>query len=50
MGSIGISSASGLLSLLEDEQDEVKSFALEKLNTVVDGFWSEIADSLQKMY
>jgi len=46
----GITSASGLLSLLDEhEDDKLKVYALEKLNTVVDQFWAEIADNIQQM-
>lgn len=43
------SSASGLLSLLEDADVELQSFALEELNTSVDIFWSEVADHLSRL-
>jgi len=41
-----ITSASGLLAMLEEEQLEIKAFALQKLNAVVDDFWAEISECL----
>lgn len=46
----GITSASGLLSLLdENEEEKLKVYALQKLNVVVDQFWAEIADNIQQI-
>jgi len=39
----------GIISLLDEDQNEVKSFALKKLNFVVNEFWPEIADYMIKM-
>eukprot|EP01133_Synstelium_polycarpum_P014174 gene14174-16710_t len=44
-----LTSASNYLSLLDEEQIEIQSHALEKLNTVVDEFWPEVASSLTKI-
>eukprot|EP00201_Polytomella_parva_P020716 CAMPEP_0175049698 /NCGR_PEP_ID=MMETSP0052_2-20121109/6866_1 /TAXON_ID=51329 ORGANISM="Polytomella parva, Strain SAG 63-3" /NCGR_SAMPLE_ID=MMETSP0052_2 /ASSEMBLY_ACC=CAM_ASM_000194 /LENGTH=992 /DNA_ID=CAMNT_0016313855 /DNA_START=123 /DNA_END=3098 /DNA_ORIENTATION=+ len=44
-----VSSASGLLALLEEPSDEVKYFALQKLETVVKDFWFEIAGSIAQV-
>jgi len=41
-----LSSASGILALLEEHKDEIKEHALKKLNDVVPEFWPEIADAL----
>lgn len=49
-GMAGITSASGLLSLLDEhEENKLKVYALQKLNGVVDQFWAEIADNIQQM-
>jgi 26S proteasome regulatory subunit N2 len=45
----GLSSADGLLALLDEDESELKVFALSKLNDVVDQFWSEIAEQIKKM-
>lgn len=44
-----LTSASGILALLDEEQDEIKEFALHKLNELVDEFWAEIAATISKM-
>lgn len=44
-----ISSAVGIVSLLDEEEPELQSYALQKLNNIVDIFWAEIADSVSKM-
>jgi len=44
-----LTSASGILSLLEEDSAELKVFALEKLNEVVGDFWAEIADQIQNI-
>jgi len=45
----GLTSASGLLALLDEESDEIKVYALDKLNQVVDEFWAEISDPVEKI-
>ena len=40
-----LTSASGILALLEEESDELKTHALSNLHAVVDEFWAEIADA-----
>lgn len=45
-----ISSAVGVVSLLDEDDVELQSYALEKLNGIVDHFWAEIADSVSKLY
>eukprot|EP00928_Gymnodinium_smaydae_P054803 TRINITY_DN3850_c0_g1_i4.p1 TRINITY_DN3850_c0_g1~~TRINITY_DN3850_c0_g1_i4.p1 ORF type:complete len:1088 (-),score=297.05 TRINITY_DN3850_c0_g1_i4:206-3379(-) len=39
-------SAAGVLSLLEEQENQLRVVALERLNQVVDQFWHEIADYL----
>ena len=41
--------AAGILSLLEETDSEVKVFALQRLNTLVDRFWAEIAECVSKL-
>ena len=43
---IAISSSTGLLAMLEEDDTQLKSFALQKLNTCVADFWTEISESL----
>jgi len=41
----GLTSAAGFTALLDENEDvQVKQYALEKLNEIVDQFWPEIAD------
>lgn len=47
--SAGITSASGVISLLDEPQTELKIFALKKLNLIVPEFWAEISDVVDKM-
>jgi len=42
----GVISAAGVLSLLEEQENQLRVAALERLNEVVDQFWHEIADYL----
>jgi 26S proteasome regulatory subunit N2 len=44
-----LTSAAGIISLLEEPQNDVKTFALRKLNMIVNEFWPEIADSIDKI-
>lgn len=44
-----ITSASGIISLLEEDRPELKSFALSKLNDIVDEFWAEISEVIEKI-
>ncbi|KAF7494308.1 26S proteasome non-ATPase regulatory subunit 1 [Sarcoptes scabiei] len=44
-----LTSASGIISLLDDSLPEMKIFALDKLNNVVDEFWAEISDVIGKI-
>eukprot|EP00126_Sphaerothecum_destruens_P004013 Sdes_comp17882_c0_seq1m7144 len=44
-----LTSAAGILALLDEPQPEIKAFALEKLNVLVDTFWAEISDAIGKI-
>lgn len=44
-----LTSASGIISLLDDNLSEMKIFALDRLNTVVDEFWAEISEVIPKI-
>ncbi|KAI8904396.1 armadillo-type protein [Gorgonomyces haynaldii] len=44
-----VTSAAGVLALLDESQDELKVYALEKLNELVDVFWAEISDDVSKI-
>lgn len=44
-----MTSASGIISLLEEDRPELKSFALSKLNDIVDEFWAEISEVIEKI-
>ncbi|XP_037777929.1 26S proteasome non-ATPase regulatory subunit 1-like [Penaeus monodon] len=44
-----ITSAAGILALLDENEDQLRVFALERLNEITDTFWPEIADSIQKI-
>lgn len=39
----------GVIALLDEPNVLLKEFALQKLNEIVDEFWPEIADSVEKM-
>ena len=42
--------AAGVLSLLDETEPQLKVFALEKLNKIVDVFWAEISEAIDKMW
>ena len=44
-----IASASGILSLLDEDEYELKELALDRLNQIVDQFWAEISESIRKI-
>lgn len=44
-----LTSAAGIISLLEEPEDELKVHALEELDKIVDHFWSEIAPAIPKI-
>ncbi|KAH3809770.1 hypothetical protein DPMN_138149, partial [Dreissena polymorpha] len=46
---MNITSAAGVLSLLDEPEPQLKVFALEKLNKIVDFFWAEISESIDKI-
>ena len=46
---LNITSAAGILSLLDEPEPEVKLFALQKLDKVVDMFWPEVSESVDKI-
>lgn len=39
----------GIISLLEEPMPELKIFALKKLDLIVDEFWPEISEAIEKM-
>ncbi|KAG2187164.1 hypothetical protein INT44_004836 [Umbelopsis vinacea] len=46
---VALTSASGVIALLDEDQVELKTYALQKLNTLVNDFWAEISDSVGKI-
>uniref|UniRef100_A0A087WW66 26S proteasome non-ATPase regulatory subunit 1 n=1 Tax=Homo sapiens TaxID=9606 RepID=A0A087WW66_HUMAN len=44
-----ITSAAGIISLLDEDEPQLKEFALHKLNAVVNDFWAEISESVDKI-
>ncbi|ETW39578.1 hypothetical protein PFNF135_05608 [Plasmodium falciparum NF135/5.C10] len=44
-----VTSASGVIALLNEEETSLKLFGLEKLNAIVDVYWPELADSIFKI-
>ncbi|RUP51626.1 hypothetical protein BC936DRAFT_146875 [Jimgerdemannia flammicorona] len=44
-----LTSAGGVIALLDEDQEELQTFALQKLNGLVDQFWAEISDSVSKI-
>lgn len=46
---MNITSAAGIISLLDEPIPEVKEFALKRLDTIVDEFWPEISESIEKI-
>jgi len=45
-----LSSANPFLALLSEPDQQLKILGLQKLKTIVDFFWAEIAEQLNKMY
>lgn len=41
--------AAGIIALLDEPMPELKIFALRKLDSIVDEFWPEISESIEKM-
>ncbi len=48
-GASGLTSASGIIALLDEPNDDIKEFALTKLNDVVHEFWAEISTYIEKV-
>ncbi|CAG8455290.1 13893_t:CDS:10 [Ambispora leptoticha] len=46
---VGLTSAGGIIALLDEPEEELKVYALKKLNNLVDQFWAEIADAISKI-
>lgn len=46
---MNITSAVGIISLLEEPMPELKVFALKKLDVIVDEFWPEISEAIEKI-
>lgn len=46
---LNVSFAAGIISLLDEPMPELKIFALRKLDAIVDEFWPEISESIEKM-
>lgn len=46
---MNITSASGIISLLDEPRSELKEYALQKLNDIVDEFWPEISEAIVKV-
>ncbi|ANQ10076.1 26S proteasome subunit [Plasmodium coatneyi] len=44
-----VTSASGVIALLNEEEASLKIFGLEKLNAIVDVYWPELADYIFKI-
>ncbi|XP_077988315.1 26S proteasome non-ATPase regulatory subunit 1-like [Glandiceps talaboti] len=44
-----ITSAAGVIALLDEKEAELKVFALKKLNLIVDDFWAEVSDVVTKI-
>ncbi|KAI5694182.1 hypothetical protein M8J75_012130 [Diaphorina citri] len=44
-----LTSAAGVISLLDDPMIELKEFSLKKLNDIVDDFWPEVSEAIQKI-
>ncbi|CAH8442986.1 unnamed protein product [Heterobilharzia americana] len=46
---MALTSAAGLVSLLDDKGADVKAFALRRLDDIVDEFWAEISEAVIKI-
>ncbi|XP_059611260.1 26S proteasome non-ATPase regulatory subunit 1 [Phlebotomus argentipes] len=46
---MNITSAAGIISLLDEPMFELKVFALQKLDVIVDEFWPEISEAIEKI-
>ena len=45
----GLTSAAGLIGLLDEPDQHLRCFALQQLDNYVHQFWAEIADEVSKM-
>ncbi|XP_065354250.1 26S proteasome non-ATPase regulatory subunit 1 [Calliphora vicina] len=46
---MSLTSAAGIISLLDEPMPDLKVFALKKLDHIVDEFWPEISESIEKI-
>ncbi len=46
---VNITSAAGIIALLDEPEQEIKNFALQKLDHIVNEFWAEISEAVDKM-
>uniref|UniRef100_A0A1A9WTQ9 26S proteasome non-ATPase regulatory subunit 1 n=1 Tax=Glossina brevipalpis TaxID=37001 RepID=A0A1A9WTQ9_9MUSC len=46
---MSLTSAGGIISLLDEPMSDLKIFALKKLDHIVDEFWPEISESIEKI-
>jgi len=46
---MALTSAAGIIALLDEPEPELKHYALKKLDAVVDEFWAEISDVITKI-
>eukprot|EP00158_Paraphelidium_tribonemae_P008041 Partr_v1_DN28445_c2_g2_i1_m41566 putative 26S proteasome len=46
---VAVTSAAGMISLLEEQNSELAAYALKELNLLVDRHWPEIADSIGRI-
>ena len=44
-----LTSAAGVIALLDEPETELKYYALDKLDSIVNDFWPEIADVISKI-
>ena len=44
-----LTSVAGMMALLDEKDVKLQEYALQKLNTLVDRFWAELADSLARL-
>uniref|UniRef100_A0A336MJX1 26S proteasome non-ATPase regulatory subunit 1 n=1 Tax=Culicoides sonorensis TaxID=179676 RepID=A0A336MJX1_CULSO len=49
MVNVTITSAAGIISLLDEPLSDLKVFALKKLDSIVDEFWPEISEAVEKI-
>eukprot|EP00112_Aurelia_sp_Birch-Aquarium-sp1_P023095 Seg675.34_Seg675.31 transcript_id=Seg675.34_Seg675.31/GoldUCD/mRNA.D3Y31 product="26S proteasome non-ATPase regulatory subunit 1" protein_id=Seg675.34_Seg675.31/GoldUCD/D3Y31 len=46
---MSLTSAAGIIALLDDQEIDLKHYALKKLDAVVDEFWAEVAEIVNKI-